>query len=329
MLEEKEVDFEGRAQPYQKLELVGLTGEKKGQKIVVENGDMPLANVVKYKKYDKVVIIKNEDFGGRPVYLIGDSVRRDGLLLLLVIFVVGALAVTKWRGLGAIVSMVFSFLVIFKLVLPQILGGADPVGVAIIASALIIPVTFYLSHGFSKKTTVAIAGTFLALVFTGLLAKLFIQLTYLHGFSSEEASFLSIDQSGVINMSGLLLAGIVIGALGVLDDVTVSQAAVVEQLLTVAPKKPRVWEIFSKAMVVGRDHIASMVNTLILVYAGASLPLLLIFINNPHPFAEIINYEFVAEEIVRTLVGSIGLIVAVPITTLIACWVVGGKNEKR
>src|SRR3989339_575381 len=129
VLEEKEVDFEGRAQPYQKLELVGLTGEKKGQKIVVENGDMPLANVVKYKKYDKVVIIKNEDFGGRPVYLIGDSVRRDGLLLLLVIFVVGALAVTKWRGLGAIVSMVFSFLVIFKLVLPQILGGADPVGV--------------------------------------------------------------------------------------------------------------------------------------------------------------------------------------------------------
>lgn len=121
----------------------------------------------------------------------------------------------------------------------------------------------------------------------------------------------------MINIKGLLLAGILIGVLGVLDDITIAQASVVEQLRYANPSlKPR--ELFSRAMRVGQDHIASMVNTLVLVYTGASLPLLLLFVNNPHPLTEIINYEIIAEEIVRTLVGSIALILAVPITTLLA-----------
>lgn len=127
---------------------------------------------------------------------------------------------------------------------------------------------------------------------------------------------LSIDQ-GNLNMKGILLAGIVIGALGVLDDITISQAAIVDELAKTA-NLTKAKDLYTRSMVIGKDHITSMVNTLVLAYTGASLPLLLIFTNNPHPFMEIINYELIAEEIIRTLVGSIGLILAVPITTMIA-----------
>jgi uncharacterized membrane protein len=193
----------------------------------------------------------------------------------------------------------------------------DPVLIATLASAMIIPITFYMSHGISKKTTIAVAGTLIALLITGLLGKLFSELAHLNGLSTEESGMLAVLKGGEINLKGILLAGIVIGALGVLDDITISQAAIVEQLREAA-SKAKFGEIYGRAMKVGRDHITSMINTLILVYAGASLPLLLIFVDNPHPLREIINYEFIAEEIVRTLVGSIGLIVAVPITTFLA-----------
>ena len=197
--------------------------------------------------------------------------------------------------------------------------------VAIIGAMMIIPVTFYMSHGFNKKTTVAIVGTIIAMVITGVLASVFIEIGKLTGLSSEEAGFLSTIKQGQLNMKGVLLAGIVIGAIGVLDDITVAQAATVAQLKQ-ASEKMKVSQLFTSGMNVGQDHIASMINTLILVYAGAALPLMLIFVNNPHPFSEIVNYEFIAEEIIRTLVGSIGLVAAVPITTLIAAIVFGKKK---
>jgi len=181
----------------------------------------------------------------------------------------------------------------------------------------IIPITFYLSHGFNKKTTVAVGGTVIALIITGILAGIFVEAAKLTGFASEEAGFLQVAKQGLVNIKGLLLAGIIIGVLGVLDDVTVSQSAIVFQLKQ-ANAKIKAGELYKRAMDVGKDHISSMVNTLVLVYTGAALPLLLLFIDNPHPFSEVVNYEIIADEIVRTLVGSIGLVLAVPITTLIA-----------
>ena len=154
------------------------------------------------------------------------------------------------------------------------------------------------------------------MVITGLLAKFFIEVAKLTGYASEEAAFLYVAKEGV-NIRGLILAGIIIGTLGVLDDITISQAAIAQQLRAANPKISRK-EQFWRAMDVGRDHIASMINTLVLVYTGAALPLLLLFITNSHPFTEVINYEVIAEEIIRTLVGSIGLIAAVPITTFLA-----------
>lgn len=157
---------------------------------------------------------------------------------------------------------------------------------------------------------------------------MFISLGRLTGLSSEEAGMLLVQRSGNFDMKGLLLCGIIIGALGVLDDITISQASIVNELIK-GSEKPKGSVIYKQAMNVGRDHISSMVNTLVLAYAGASLPLLLIFVDNPHPFSEIINYEFLAEEIIRTLVGSIGLILAVPITTLIAVnWIRKNKDDK-
>lgn len=314
IIEEKEIDVMGSPQLYQKLELAISAGDKKGQTIILENGDQPLANVVRYKTNDRVLVSTSIDHSGNPNYYIADFIRTDGLFLLFTIFIILTALVAKLKGLTSILSMAFTFLILFIFVLPQISQGRDPVIIASLSSIVIIPVTFYLSHGLNRKTTAAIVGSVISLIITAILASVFVYLTHLTGLSSEEAGMVSINSNGLLNMKGLLLAGIVIGALGVLDDITISQAAVVQELsLSIKPK-----DLYSHAMHVGKDHIASMVNTLVLAYAGASLPLLLIFINNPQPFSQIINYEMIAEEIVRTLIGSIGLILAVPVTTLLA-----------
>jgi len=307
-------------QLYQKLELLVTKGSLKDKKITVENGDVAVANNLKYKVNDKVIVTFSKNFEGDDYFYITDYIRRDSLLWLFIIFVLSAVVIAKWRGILSLVGMGISFLVIFSFILPKILSGSNPVEIAILGSLIIIPVSFFLSHGFNKKTIVAIAGTLIALIITGILANVFVEAAKLTGFASEEAGFLQAARGGLINIKGLLLAGIIIGVLGVLDDITISQSAIVFQLKE-ANEKLKFNELYKRAMNVGQDHISSMVNTLVLVYTGAALPLLLLFIDNPHPFSEIVNYEIIADEIVRTLVGSIGLILAVPITTVIAALV--------
>ncbi len=314
IIEEKQVEIMGTNQLYQKLELELSTPDKKT--IIIENGHQPLANVVKYSPNDRVLVNLSQGIDGQEEYIIVDFVRRDSLFLLSIIFIILLLFVAKWKGFWSLMGMIFTFFVVFAFVLPRLLTGDNPVFIAIFASLIIIPISFYLAHGINKKTTVAIVASVISLIFTAILASIFSYIGHLTGFSSEEASMLSINL-GSLNMKGILLAGIVIGTLGVLDDITISQAAIVDELATSAKlTKPK--DLYTRSMVIGKDHITSMVNTLVLAYAGASLPLLLIFTQNPHPFSEIINYEFLAEEIIRTLVGSIGLILAVPITSLIA-----------
>jgi uncharacterized membrane protein len=328
ILEEKQTTLMGSEdfQFYQKLELLVTKGSLKDKRIEIENGNLPVANNLKYKVNDKVIVVLSKDFEGNDYFYITDYIRRGSLLWLFIIFVVVAIVIAKWRGILSLVGMGISFLVIFFFILPKISSGSDPVEIAILGSLIIIPVSFFLSHGFNKKTMVAIAGTLIALIITGVLANIFVDAAKLTGFASEEAGFLQVAKQGVINIKGLLLAGIIIGVLGVLDDITISQSAIVFQLKE-ANEKLKFNELYKRAMNVGQDHISSMVNTLVLVYTGAALPLLLLFIDNPHPFSEIVNYEIIADEIVRTLVGSIGLILAVPITTVIASLIV--EKEKR
>lgn len=316
IIEEKDIQPMGQQnwQLYQSLELSITKGSIRGKKIIIENGKLPAANIQKYVIGDKVMVSRSGNN-----YYISDYMRRDALIFLFLIFIGLTVYIAKWRGILSLVGMSISFAVIFMYILPNILTGSDPTQTAITASLIIIPVTFYFSHGFNLKTSIAVIGTVIALVCTGILAHYFIDAAKLTGFASEEAGFLQVAIHGAINMKGLLLAGIIIGVLGVLDDITISQSAIVFQLKQANPSLS-FYELYRRAMSVGQDHISSMVNTLILVYTGAAMPLLLLFINNPRPFTEIINYELIADEIIRTLVGSVGLILSVPITTFIASY---------
>lgn len=293
---------------YQKLELMITKGEKRGEVIIIENGLYESSQNITYKVGDRIVV--NDGF-------IVDYVRTPSLFWLFFIFVVVTIAVAGRWGALSLIGMAYTFFVIFSVILPMILKGQNAVFSAIFGSALIIPVTFSLSHGLNKKTLIAVFGTIITMVVVGILASLFSNFSKLSGFVAEEASFLQFQLGDMLNAKGVLLAGIIIASLGVLDDVTISQSSIVEEIRKANPKFSKA-ELFMRSMRVGRDHIASIVNTLILVYAGASLPLLLLFVNNPHPFVQVINYEIVAEEIVRTLTASIGLVLAVPITTYMA-----------
>lgn len=327
VLEEKEVVVMEKQQTYQKLELLITKGSLRDKTIVIENGTMQMANDQQYSVGDAVMVHFEKDSGGNDLFYIADYVRRESLRSLFIVFIIITIVVAKFRGLTSLFGMGLSFVVIFAYILPSILAGSPPVRVAIIGSMIIIPISFFLSHGVNKKTFVAMIGTACSLGITGFLASTFVGAAKLTGFASEESSFIQLASQGTLNMKGLLLAGIIIGVLGVLDDITISQSAIVFQLKEVN-KKMRFKELYKRAMTVGQDHIASMVNTLVLVYTGASLPLLLLFVHSPHSFTEIVNQEIIADEIIRTLVGSIGLVLAVPITTVIAAIVASVDLEK-
>lgn len=307
VIEEKEIEVMDKKQLYQKLKVESLD---KSRKVEIENGNEPLANVIRYQVGDKVVV----NTEGEPY--IADFVRSQALVWLAVIFAGLLIIVAGSRGVWSLLAMGVTFLVVFMFMLPRILSGDNAVVVAVLSSLFIIPITFYMSHGINRKTSIAIIASVITLIIAAILGWVFIKLGYLTGLSSEEAGMLALDKSN-LQMRGVLLAGMVIGALGVLDDITVSQSAIVEELATTAGLK-KAKELYSRSMVVGKDHITSMVNTLVLAYAGAAMPLMLMFVNNPHPFGEIVNYEMIAEEIIRTLVGSIALILAVPISSFIA-----------
>ncbi|OGK64495.1 hypothetical protein A2313_04885 [Candidatus Roizmanbacteria bacterium RIFOXYB2_FULL_41_10] len=298
---------------YQKLQI------QIGQKTVkVENGKNQEANFRPYRLNDKVILKQAQTPSG-PRYFISDYLRQEPLLVLFLLFVVTVVLVAKKRGVASLLGLLTSFAVIFGYILPNLASGQNPVNVAIAGALVIVPATFFLSHGLNRKTVIAIIATFIALFVTGVLAALFVELARLTGFSSDEAAFLHLAQKGAISMKGLLLAGIIIGVLGVLDDVTISQAAIVFQLKKTDPSLS-FSQLVKKTMEIGHDHISSMVNTLVLVYTGASLPLLLLFINNPQPLGQLVSYEMIAEEVIRTLVSSIGLIISVPITTALAAY---------
>lgn len=320
VIKESVVTSDNESWPYQEILLLVTSGYLKGQKIVVTNGEIQISGTQMYKVGDELAVSEISSDDGTKQYFITDYVRNKGLLRLFVLFVVLVILVGGVWGVSSLFGMLFSFIVIFKFILPLILKGYDAVLVAIVGSILIIPVTFGLSHGLNRKTGIAVFGTIISLAITGLLATYFVNSIHLTGFASEESGFLQFELNNLINMKGLILAGIVIASLGVLDDITISQASIVEEIRRANPKLTKS-DIFARSMKVGRDHIASLVNTLILVYAGASLPLLLLFVNNPHPFSEIVNYEIIADEIVRTLVGSMGLVIAVPITTFLAVYI--------
>ncbi len=254
----------------------------------------------------------------------GDFQRRPVLLLAALLFAAAVIAVGWWRGVAALAGLMASLGVLLLFVLPAILDGRSPVLVAVVGSAAIAFITLYLAHGFTRMTTVALVGMVGALVLTAVLSAVAVDLARFSGFASEESTLLTVFEG--IDVSGILLAGIVLGAAGALDDVTVTQASAVWALRAAAPGQDR-RTLFLRAMRIGRDHIASTVNTLLLAYAGAALPLLILFVLSDQSLGTIANSEIVAVEIIRTLVGSIGLVAAVPLTTWLAARYAGGDDH--
>lgn len=320
ILEEKDIEvLSGVKQPYQKVEVEVKNGSLAGGKAIVEQGGMVVSNEnQRMKVKDNIILSHVKKIDGRDQFLFIDFIRRKQLLILVAVFIGAVILIGRLRGISSLMGLVISFVILLKYIIPRIVAGDDPVFVAITGSFIILLSTLYLAHGISKKTTAAVLGTTLSLIITGILALVFVNLTRLSGFGSEDASMLSMFPNVNINLQGILLAGIIIGALGVLDDITISQSACVFELSS-ANKNLNFGELYKRGLRIGQDHIASLVNTLVLAYAGASLPLLLLFaISGAEPMSLLLNREMIANEVVRTLVGSIGLISAVPITTAIA-----------
>jgi uncharacterized membrane protein len=262
-----------------------------------------------------------------PDYFFVDFDRRMPLVALAILFSVVVVALSRWRGLAALAGVAVSLIILVRFVLPSILDGKDPLLVAMVGGATIMFIALYLAHGLSAATTTAVLGTLISLLVTGLLGLYFVDLAIFTGAGSEEAFFLQVNQQQ-LNLQGLLLASIIIGTLGVLDDVTVTQASAVWELHRANPGYG-IRNLYRAGIRIGRDHIASTVNTLVLAYAGASLPLLIIFSISNRDLTQVLNSEIVAEEIVRTFVGSIGLVAAVPVTTGLAALVVSAAASAR
>jgi len=249
-------------------------------------------------------------------YALTDFERGTPMLVLALIFVAVTLLFARLRGALSLAGLALSLAIVLFFVVPGILDGKPPLAVAVVGSLAVALTTIPLAHGVGPKSIAALLGTAASLLLTALLASIFTQAAHLTGFSSDEASYLLLAGANV-SLDGLLLAGMVIGALGVLDDVTVSQASTVLALRAANPALG-FRELYTRAMRVGRDHVSATVNTLVLAYVGAALPVLLIFSSADLGLGDALGLEVVATEVVATLVGSIGLIAAVPLTTALA-----------
>jgi uncharacterized membrane protein len=256
------------------------------------------------------------EFDGEPQYYLADFRRLPTLGVLVGLFVAAVLVISRWHGVRALLGLALSLLIVVQFVVPAILAGGNPPVVAWVGAMAVMVLTLYLTHGLNEMTTAAVVGTAASLTLTVTLGLLFISRGRITGFASDDAVFARFAV-GELDLQGLVLAGLIIAALGVLDDVTVSQASTVFALHD-TDRHLGFATLFARAMKVGRDHIASVVNTLFLAYAGASLALLVLFSTSGLATSEILNSEVLAEEIVKTVVGSLGLIAAVPFTTALA-----------
>ncbi|GLW31677.1 YibE/F family protein [Actinoplanes regularis] len=280
---------------------------------------------------DRVVLLALETGDGGFAYSIADHQRTRELWVLGAAFALAVIAFGRWRGLTALAGLAVTFGVLLFFIVPAILDGRSPTLVAVVGSAAIMLSVLYLTHGLNITTTIAVAGTLASLVITTVLAEISVVVVHLTGVADDTSNFLSITQ-GDVNMQGLLLASIVIGSLGVLDDVTVTQSATVTELALANPAYG-FRRLYGAATRIGRAHIASVINTIVLAYAGASLPLMLLFATGGTPVGELLTGQLIAQELVRSAVGTIGLIAAVPITTALAAFFahrsLGGARDEE
>ncbi|MCK5510052.1 YibE/F family protein [Candidatus Parcubacteria bacterium] len=320
LAEKESVLSDGRIDLQQHLKMLGLEGDFKNKEFEFNGiGEINALNKQIYETGDKVFVVENKGENINNYYIV-DYARAGTLWFLAALFVAVLLFVGRIKGLRSLLSLFLSFVIIIKFIIPQIISGANPLLITILGSIAILLVIIYFTEGFKPKAHLAFASIFVSLLLTIIISQLFVSLAKLTGAASEDVLFLFNIDGLSINLQGLLLAGIIIGALGVLDDVVIAQVSTVKEIAAI-DRGLNSKEIFSKAYKVGISHIASMTNTLFLAYAGVSLPLLILFVSGESAFAswtQAINTELIATEIIRALAGSIGLILSVPISTYIA-----------
>ncbi|PXX65327.1 putative membrane protein [Nocardia tenerifensis] len=265
---------------------------------------------------DKIRLVRQTDPSGTPMYSFEDYSRGLPLTLIVVAFVVVIVVVARWRGLRALLGLVFAFAVLVMFLLPALLDGKPAIPVALVAGALILYAVLYLAHGVNLRTSSALLGTLTSMLVAAALSWVAIEMTHLTGLSEEQNTNVATYLEHV-SITGLLLAGFIIGSLGVLNDVTITQASAAFELAAIDETATR-REVFTAAMRVGRDHIASTVYTLVLAYAGGALPLLLLFSVAGRSIRDVLTGDAVAIEIARSSVGGIALALSVPLTTAIA-----------
>lgn len=331
----EEQDFErenGQVITQQNLELGILTGSFKGQvKSYYGISELDVVAAQKYKVGDKVIVSYDQNEAGEYNFYIIDFVRTSTLLYLGILFVIIVLLIGGKKGFFSLLSLTLTFFLIIKVLVPLLFKGWDPLWTGIGIAALILLALIYLTEGWNKKAHLAILSIIASLLITALLAWIFGSSGRLSGAGNEEVIFLIDTLDIPISFHRLLLASIIIGALGVLDDIVVGQIEAVYQLKEANPElKPQ--QIFKMGMIISRTHLGAIINTLFLAYVSASLPLVLLFNIHQEPFlttAQIINNENIATEIVRTLVGVIGICLAAPLATFLAAYYLNPSADKK
>lgn len=308
---------------YQTIRAEILEGGDAGKIVVIENDYLALRPDETF-----YAVHTTNKLEGRDIYQVSEPYRLHALLLFFIIFVIGILCFGGKPGVRGFLALLGSLLCIVFVLLPGVLRGYDPLFLSLGVSALIVIGGSYITHGVNKTTSAAVVGMLITILFTGALAYFAVDYARLSGFETEEAVTLNFNTSGIIDFEGLLLGSIMIGLLGVLYDVAIGQAVTVEELARLAPHVPR-RRIFERALRIGQEHIGALVDTLAIAYVGVSLPLLLLYYSSAGGGILLnLNREVFATQIVRTLMGSIGLMMAVPITSLVAVYMLVRSQER-
>lgn len=315
---EEDGTFEGIERHVQHVLLLIDSGTHAGQSVQIDNGVLSDRPDMELKQGERVVVqIVTKDDGSLQ-YVINEPYRLPSMLWLTVAFVALSVLLGGWTGILSVAGLGVSILVLLAFVVPRIVAGGDPLSTCLLGCALIACLSLYIAHGFKRRTSVALLATVVTLVLSVVVADIFVHLASLFGMGSEESLYMQMGSLQDVDLRGLLLGGMLLGALGVLDDITTAQCAVVDEVSKANPSLSPA-QLREAGASVGREHIASLINTLALAYAGASLPLLLLLdTSSDLPLWATLNSEFLAEEIIRTLVGSMALLLAVPISTYLA-----------
>jgi uncharacterized membrane protein len=288
-----------------------------GREITIETPQDPHQNMLITYKTNDLVFVQTMQTRDQIVYEIAGHVRENSIYALVFLFVIVTLLIGKTKGLGAIVGLIVSIFTIFGIITPLVIKGYNPYLIGVPCILVILISSIYLSHGFNKQSTIALISTLIGLIITGIIAFIFLALAKISGVGNDEAYFLMVDFNRNLSMKSIVFLSVLIGGIGIIDDVAINQVTAMQEIKTNNPSISQL-DLFKSAMRIGTHHISSMVNTLFIAYTASSMTLIMIMQARHITLNEIINDEYFAEEIIRTIVASIGLILVVPITSYIA-----------